>query len=814
MTIATLEIKLPDGQRREHPVEQPQVTLGRAPDNDAVILHETVSRRHARLIFDSEWVLVEDLGSFNGTFMGDERLGANQPRQLRPGEVVRLGEVEVSYSLPPPPPEEETLPTLTGEELAAATETHPGVDAGRLEQQVEVVLSIPPPPVLPGNTSNATLLVRNIGPGADEFIIRLVGLPADWYQLREEQIFLAPGEEHHLTLRFQPPRRPEARAGEHRFSVTLYSRQHGRSGAADGTLQVLPYHSFSLEIQPVLGAGDFQVIPHNQGNVPQTYHLAGRDDANNLDFSFERETVVLQPGQREIVPLQAALAVRPIVGPREVRPFTVIATAAEEEGGQARVNGQMVVQPVIPIWAIPVALLLLLCACVTTAYAYAAWCQGFPGNLPFCPASPEPIIHAFTAEPAQVMIAEPVLIRWQVSNAERVELLASAMDFHMEVEVEGEQSFTLDQNTIFTLRASNPAGTVEETVTVEVIGAPPAIQQFTIEPNTYVRGQTESVVISWMVIGAETVRIEGLPEQELPHSGSVNIPAPQADQTFALLAANQAGSVRQDVTVFVAPSGCVIGNIPADQQAGLHEGPSSAHPVVVLLPFGTPVEPNGRTTAADWLRVQALGRQGWVASANVNCLVDLAVFPIVDPGQIPPAPPTPTDTPTITPTITLTPEEPTPTPTPTITPTPITPEPPTPTPTATEVEPSPIITAPGIITYRRQTATGITIFSLTRGGTPVPLVANVSDAAVLDYTAEGGGRFAIWVLEGTAHSVHIVRPNGERVGGPLNRNWETVVDASWSLNGQRLVVEAVTAGSPAYYFFNNNGEFLGQPTFP
>lgn len=48
-----------------------------------------ISRQHARLLVSLHEVVVEDLGSKNGTYVGDERLTA--PRTLRDGDLIRIG---------------------------------------------------------------------------------------------------------------------------------------------------------------------------------------------------------------------------------------------------------------------------------------------------------------------------------------------------------------------------------------------------------------------------------------------------------------------------------------------------------------------------------------------------------------------------------------------------------------------------------------------------------------------------------------------------------------------------------------------------
>lgn len=71
------------------------VTIGRAPGNTIVIDHPTVSRQHATIKLEGADFRLYDLGSANGTFVGDKRL--REPVTLADGMTIRFGEVEFTF---------------------------------------------------------------------------------------------------------------------------------------------------------------------------------------------------------------------------------------------------------------------------------------------------------------------------------------------------------------------------------------------------------------------------------------------------------------------------------------------------------------------------------------------------------------------------------------------------------------------------------------------------------------------------------------------------------------------------------------------
>jgi DNA-binding winged helix-turn-helix (wHTH) protein len=83
--------------------------IGRAPDAAVWIDAAGVSRHHARIVVHDE-VLVEDLGSKNGTFVHGRRV--TTPQRLTDGDQIRLGSVVVTFRLPPAVDTTDTVSSL------------------------------------------------------------------------------------------------------------------------------------------------------------------------------------------------------------------------------------------------------------------------------------------------------------------------------------------------------------------------------------------------------------------------------------------------------------------------------------------------------------------------------------------------------------------------------------------------------------------------------------------------------------------------------------------------------------------------------
>ena len=72
-----------------------RTTIGRSPDNNIFLDDVTVSRKHAVLIERDGEILIEDLGSLNGTFVNRRRI--DSATRLQSGDEVQIGKYRLSF---------------------------------------------------------------------------------------------------------------------------------------------------------------------------------------------------------------------------------------------------------------------------------------------------------------------------------------------------------------------------------------------------------------------------------------------------------------------------------------------------------------------------------------------------------------------------------------------------------------------------------------------------------------------------------------------------------------------------------------------
>src|SRR5215469_5626779 len=101
-----------------------RTTIGRVEDNAFQIAEPSVSSRHCEILLRGEDVVVKDLNSTNGTFINGEKITEGV---LKPGQTLRLGNVELKLDAPGAPgaPSAPSAPAATPGTAPAAAAPPP-----------------------------------------------------------------------------------------------------------------------------------------------------------------------------------------------------------------------------------------------------------------------------------------------------------------------------------------------------------------------------------------------------------------------------------------------------------------------------------------------------------------------------------------------------------------------------------------------------------------------------------------------------------------------------------------------------------------
>jgi hypothetical protein len=88
-TASIVVVHEPDGAKPRTFKLATSMLVGRAPECEIRVDDTYASQQHARVFGRGGGWYVEDLGSTNGTFVNDQRLGA--PAMVQPGDKIRVG---------------------------------------------------------------------------------------------------------------------------------------------------------------------------------------------------------------------------------------------------------------------------------------------------------------------------------------------------------------------------------------------------------------------------------------------------------------------------------------------------------------------------------------------------------------------------------------------------------------------------------------------------------------------------------------------------------------------------------------------------
>lgn len=90
-------VLLKDGQAIPYELTEYPVRLGRHPDCTVQLDSNMVSRFHAQILRVDNQVMLEDLGSGNGSFLNGKQLSASAPASLKNGDRIKFGPIKFRF---------------------------------------------------------------------------------------------------------------------------------------------------------------------------------------------------------------------------------------------------------------------------------------------------------------------------------------------------------------------------------------------------------------------------------------------------------------------------------------------------------------------------------------------------------------------------------------------------------------------------------------------------------------------------------------------------------------------------------------------
>ena len=434
--------------------------------------------------------------------------------------------------------------------------------------KIDVSLSDTDVVIDPGSVSQLTVTITNRQSAPDRVALEIEGVDVEWYAIPVPVANIAPGAQTVLKVSFKVARDSSNRAGTYPFLVRAQAMESGEIGVAQASLNVRPYNSLQVELNPKRAIAtffnplnDFDFTLANQGNVEETLDLFASDQDDSCAFEFDVDRLILKPGQTSVVPLAVRPKVATFLGGNRIYGFTASARSHDDAYVSANSHGQIEKHALVSPFT---GIFLLLLALSGGAFAL------------FRPKPQEPVkIVKFAAIPYQLVQGQSTTLTWEVSGlqtANRHLILSHTVGkagneiTDQEVkEDNGSMKVTPDASTTYILKAFNNGGPAPTKLKadVKVTAAPPPpkpiISSFEAFPLKIHQG--EAVMLKWTAKNQESFILDdgNIKLSKVEQSRQMN---PEADATYKLRAFNSKSEfVEKDVSVKVFPANVCISEI-------------------------------------------------------------------------------------------------------------------------------------------------------------------------------------------------------------------------------------------------------------
>jgi hypothetical protein len=392
-----------------------RLIIGRDSESDIVLDDRRVSRRHCEIRWEGDHATVTDLGSNNGTYLGDVKLIPHQPERFRPGTGIRVPPYTIRLEAVVPAPQP----------VAPAPAAAPKAPLGPVGKFASVTLDREQVSAAPGGTpESVTVTIQNMSRVVDWYRLGVTGVPRDWVSGTDQGVQLNPRQQGSATLTFHPPPEPTTTAGTHSPQIFVRSREQNAVVAkTDVKLEVQPFSRFDADLSPTQvetrTRANLQVTIANRGNTPSNYMVAGRDDAQALMFEVAPDQIELAPAATEVAQVTVAPRKPNWIGGKQLYPFSV--TVASSTAEPRTLIGQFSQRSWLPSW-VPLILLLLCCgaAGLLAATGPNLYAMLFPSPTPTAtpPFTPTPTA-TWTPTPTPTQTPTPGLTAtWEVMDSD------------------------------------------------------------------------------------------------------------------------------------------------------------------------------------------------------------------------------------------------------------------------------------------------------------------------------------------------------------------------------------------------------------
>ncbi|MEU6021966.1 hypothetical protein [Micromonospora sp. NPDC047134] len=224
--------------------------------------------------------------------------------------------------------------------------------------------------VVPGESVDIPVTVRNSGDVVEGYDLDVVGMPSTWATFDPPRVSLYPGASQTVTLTVRPPRSSEVRAGELPYGVRVVPSEAPQTATVEeAVLTIAPFSEVTGELRPQvrrarLGAR-YRLAGVNGGNLEETLTVTAVDSAEQLNFAPRPRPTTLAAGEQYTTVL--GVRARRLLWRGTPRHLPFRAVLSDTTGRAVTLDGTLVQQPVLSAWllkllALLLALLLLLLA--------------------------------------------------------------------------------------------------------------------------------------------------------------------------------------------------------------------------------------------------------------------------------------------------------------------------------------------------------------------------------------------------------------------------------------------------------------------